>query len=123
VTIAHLLLALAALSGCSLQPAHDEGTKKPEDLKLEARKAWAECLFELDKVEAVRGRNLDDLNLGLSVARNQFMVDCLAATDAVISPELIEELGKYAANKRRLPSDLNLNSGTRKLPGDEPASR
>lgn len=123
VKIAHVLLALTALSGCSLKPAQDEGTAKLEDLKAEARKAWAQCLFELDKVEAIRGRNLDDLNLGGSVARNQFMIDCMATTDAVISPELLLEMSRYAANKERSPSNMNLNSGTRRLPGDKPPPR
>ncbi len=120
--IAHMLLAFTALSGCSLMPAQDEGIAKLKDLKAEARKAWAQCLFELDKVEAIRGRNLDDLNLGGSVARNQFMVDCLSADEA-LHPKLVVEMSRYAAKKGRLPNEMNLNSGTRKLPGDEPSPR
>ena len=116
--IAHMLMALTVLSGCSLKPAQEEGVVKLEELKVEARKAWAQCLFELDKVEAIRGRNLDDLNLGGSVARNQFMMDCLSAKQ-VLHPELVVEMSRYAGKKGRSPREMNLNSGTRKLPGDE----
>lgn len=117
--IAHMLIALTVLSGCDSKQAQTEEAIIPEGEK-EARKAWADCLFELDKIEAIRGRNLDDLNARGSVARNQFMVDCMAATEAVISPELIEEMSRYASSKASSPRDMNLNSGTRKLPGDEP---
>ena len=120
--VALLLLGLTALSACS-SGTDDRGVEKLEALKADARKAWANCLFELDKIEAIRGRNLDDLNVRGSIARNQFMVDCMATTDAIVSPELLAEMSRYAANTTRKPNDLNLTSGTRSLPGDEPPGR
>ena len=99
---AHLLLALTALSGCSYLAAEDEGA-----VKAEARKVWTQCLFELDKVEAIRGRNLDDLNRGGAVARNQFLMDCLATRD-VLSLEIVQEMSRYKANEGRTPSEMNL---------------
>lgn len=121
--IIQILFAFTALSGCEPRPVQVEEAVTPNDVKSHARKAWAKCLFELDKVEALRGRNLDDLNSSGAVARNQFMMDCFSATDATLTPELLEEMGRYAANNERSPSDTNLNSGTRKLPGDEPPAR
>lgn len=117
-----ILVALVVLSGCSkFAQKSDDATRSDE--KAQARKAWANCLFELDKVEAIRGRNLDDLNLGGSVARNQFLVDCMATTEGNLTPELISEMGNYAAKKDRRAIEMSLNTGTRALPGDEPAPR
>lgn len=112
-----ILAALAVLSGCSRPTPADDA--KTSDVKAQARTAWTRCLFELDKVEVIRGRNLDDLNLRGSVARNQFMMDCMSAAEATVTPELLLEMTSYAAKKERGPSDMNLNSGMRKLPGDE----
>ena len=80
----------------------------------DAKKAWAKCIFELDKVEAVRGRNLDDLDKGFSVARNQFMGDCLWAQHEEFTTEQMKEMSDYAATKQnRTPNDISLNNGKR----------
>lgn len=81
--------------------------------------AWWKCIFELDKIEAIRGRNLDDLDKGLTSARNQFMMDCMTANNAAIKFEHLSEMSTYlAAKEKRKPSDMTLNSGDRKLPED-----
>ena len=116
-----ILAAFAALSGCS----NVSNSKEAEtvDVDAQAREAWWRCVFELDKVEAIRGKNLDDLNTRGSVARNQFMMDCVTAEGATLTPELLQEMNEYAAQAGRAPTDISLNSGTRKLPGDESTAR
>ena len=116
-----ILAAFAVLSGCSnVTKANEENTA---DVDTQAREAWSRCVVELDKVEAVRGRNLDDLNARGSVARNQFMMDCITAEGATLTPELLEEMGRYAAQAGRAPTDMSLNSGTRKLSIDGSTAR
>lgn len=79
-----------------------------------ANAAWAKCTFELDKIEALRGRNLDDLDKGGSVARNQFLMNCLAVEGAGPTVDQISEMSTYAANKaKRSTNDVSLNSGER----------
>jgi len=92
------------LSACQASDNHEAAAKQ----------AWSKCLFELDKIEAVRGRNLDDLDKGGSVARNQFMMDCLAVEGAGPTLDQISEMSSYAvAKKNRSPSDMSLNNGKR----------
>ena len=82
--------------------------------KLGAKAAWASCLFELDKVEAIRGRNLDDLNKGGTNARNQFMMDCMWTHGQAPQLDQLRDMSEYLARtKDRLPGDLNLNNGKR----------
>lgn len=98
------LLSVFAISACHA-PNNDEAA---------AKRAWTKCLFELDKIEAARGRNLDDLDKGGSVARNQFMMDCLAVEDAGPTLDQISEMSSYAvAKKGRVLSDMSLNNGKR----------
>ena len=95
---------LAALSAC------DHTNSRAEDEK----KAWAYCLFELDKIEAIRGRNLDDLDKGNAVARNQFMMDCLWTKNAAPSLEHISDMGDYKGGAQsRSSHDISLNNGKR----------
>lgn len=74
----------------------------------ETQRFWDECNFELSKVEIVRGRNLDDLNNG-TIARNQFLVDCMASKTDQLPPYIIEDLTRYAKDKSRQPSDVTAN--------------
>lgn len=74
------------------------------------KKAWAECVFELDKIEIIHGRNLDDLDDGNTSARNQFMVDCLAARDAPAMGKM-GDFAKYLDGRdSRRPRDMMINS-------------
>ncbi len=99
-----MLLAAMAASACN-SPDSEEAT---------ARKAWAKCQFELDKIEAIRGRNLDDLDKGLSVARNQFMMDCLNVEFGSVTIDQVTEMSKYANDRKsRAPDDMSLNNGKR----------
>lgn len=99
-----LLAALLMLGACRFG-----GDAKPDP-----DRAWANCIFELDKVEAVRGRNLDDLDKGLTVARNQFMMDCLWTQHVELTKTQLDDMGNYAASKKdRAPTDVSLNSGKR----------
>lgn len=98
-----ILLAGIAVSACQW-PNQDKA----------ARQAWAKCIFELDKVEAIRGRNLDDLDKGGSIARNQFMMDCLAVERTGPTMEQLDEMSRYMTEKqKREPSDMSLNNGKR----------
>jgi hypothetical protein len=101
--------AALALTGCA----------KPEkDDKAEGQLAWRQCMFELDKIEAIRGRNLDDLNRGMGVARNQFLMDCMASRTSILLPEHLDDMMRYAAPARAKlspPAELNLNNGTKRL--------
>ena len=74
----------------------------------ETQRFWYECNFELSKVEIVRGRNLDDLNKG-TIARNQFLVDCMASKTTKLPMYVIEDLTRYAKDKSRQPSDITTN--------------
>ena len=85
--------------------------------------AWAKCIFELDKVEALRGRNLDNLDSGHTSARNQFLMDCMSANDAAIDFKHLDEMSRYLAGRDiRKPNQMTLNSGDRSLP-DETGGR
>jgi hypothetical protein len=104
--------ALSSLLLCSCEAK--DSTKFAYASKSD--EAWAECMFELDKIEAIRGRNLDDLNRGISVARNQFLVDCMSAKAAVISPDQFSDLGNYSGpsqSAQRNAADINLTNGRR----------
>lgn len=99
-----ILLAGIAVSAC----------QGPMNQDKAAKQAWTKCIFELDKVEAIRGRNLDDLDKGGTVARNQFMMDCLAVENAGPTMEQLVELNRYMTEKqKREPSDMSLNNGKR----------
>jgi hypothetical protein len=74
----------------------------------ETQRFWYECNFELSKVEIVRGRNLDDLNNG-TIARNQFLVDCMASKTPKLPLYIIEDLTRYAEDNSREPSDVTTN--------------
>ncbi len=74
----------------------------------ETQRFWDQCNFELSKVEIVRGRNLDDLNKG-TIARNQFLVDCMASKTPKLPSYIIEDLTRYAKDKSRQSSDVTTN--------------
>ena len=103
LTLAALLVALAGCHGKANNTATEEalGMSSP-------RKAWWQCKFELGKLEALHGRNLDDFNRGIAVAENQFLMDCMTSKDQPISPEMTDEMGKYASAKRN-PTDVRFN--------------
>ena len=82
-----------------------ETSPEPED----TQRFWDQCNFELSKVEIARGRNLDDLNKGIAVARNQFLVDCMASKTPKFLPHMMEDLSRYAKDKSRQPSDITTN--------------
>jgi hypothetical protein len=107
---AALAIFIASLSACSPdpdRPLHEN----PKDL------AWSKCIFELDKIEALRGRNLDDLDVGLTSARNQFLMDCMSAHDTAIDFKHLDEMSAYLAQRdKRAPGNMTLNSGDRSLP-------
>jgi hypothetical protein len=85
--------------------------------------SWSKCIFELDKIEALRGRNLDDLDAGYTSARNQFLTDCMAANDAAREFKHLDEMSRYLAGReKRKPNEMTLNSGDRSLP-DETGER
>lgn len=94
-----ILTSAIALNACTETTSVSDKTQK----------FWDECNFELSKIEIVRGRNLDDLNKGIVVARNQFLVDCMAAKTPEIPPYIQEDLVRYAADKSRQPSDVTAN--------------
>ena len=104
-----LFIAAIALSGCKPEPP------APGNTPLPSKVAWRNCLFELDKVEAIRGRNLNDLNRGSAVARNQFLMDCMGATADEITKDQLDEMAAYArqsdASKNTDPTSINLNNG------------
>jgi len=67
----------------------------------------------------MRGRNLDDFDIGITSARNQFMVDCMTALDVPITSRQTLEMSEYAAAKdKRKPGNMTLNSANRSLPED-----
>lgn len=63
-----------ASSACSDDPPHKSkvvgavtlGADEPLDQSF-SDLGWSKCIFELDKIEAIRGRNLDDLDAGTQV--------------------------------------------------------
>lgn len=84
---------------------------------------WAKCIFELDKIEALRSRNLDDLDVGQTSARNQFLMDCMSANDAAIDFKHLDEMSRYLVGRDKgKPNQMTLNSGDRSLP-DETGQR
>lgn len=101
-----LLWGTVVLASCS---ASDDKMKHTD-------RSWSKCIFELDKVEAIRGRNLDDLDNGYTSARNQFMMDCMASFGDAPTGKYFDELSKYKANLdgKHKPHDMTLNSGVRK---------
>ena len=113
-TVTLFLAMLMVVSGCSDKSSPEQALDQSgSDL------AWSKCIFELDKIEALRGRNLDDLDIGLSSARNQFMLDCMTAHDAPITVSQTLEMAKYAVDKeKRNAKNMTLNSGNRTLPED-----
>lgn len=101
-----VLVVATALAGCKPQAAASGNGLLPSKV------AWRKCLFELDKVEAIRGRNLNDLNRGSAVARNQFLMDCMGAMADELTWEQIDEMSEYAfRSKKSDPALLNLNNG------------
>ncbi|WP_298287132.1 hypothetical protein [Novosphingobium sp.] len=121
-TIAALMFALV-LSSCSPANAPDDpkkGQTTDPNAPLHSRNsdlAWSKCIFELVKIEATRGRNLDDLDKGHTSARNQFMMDCVTAQDAAVTSPQLDEMGRYLTQRdKRKPSDMTLNSGDRSMP-------
>lgn len=103
-SVAVLSAVLILVSGC-----HRNSSQGDPPLGLSApQKAWWECKLDLGKIEALRGRNLDDLNQGGAVARNQFLMDCMTAKDEPISLAMLDEMTKYAAIKRK-SSDVRFN--------------
>lgn len=122
-TIALLTIALA-LASCSPASVPDdapvaEATMDPNTPLHETKSdlAWSKCIFELDKIEAIRGRNLDDLDKGLTSARNQFMMDCVTAEDAVVTFPQLDEMNRYLTKRdQRKSADMTLNSGDRTMP-------
>jgi hypothetical protein len=124
-TIASLITALMLVS-CS--PASEADAPAPEPTidansplhKTASDLAWSKCIFELDKIEAIRGRNLDDFDRGITSARNQFMMDCITAQDAAVTFPQLDEMNRYLRQRdRRKPSDIMLNSGDRSMPKSE----
>lgn len=108
------MISLLALITSACQAETDSAAEAQLTKEKSAREAWAKCLFELDKIEAIRGRNLDDLNKGIAVARNQFMVDCLNVEKAGPTLEQLSEMSQYAAeSEKRASSDMSLNNGKR----------
>jgi hypothetical protein len=106
-------LALASCAPDPDRPLHEDA----RDL------AWSKCIFELDKIEALRGRNLDDLDNGHTSARNQFLMDCMSGNDAAIDFKHLDEMSRYLAGRdKRKPNEMTLNSGDRSLP-DETGER
>jgi hypothetical protein len=104
--------AALGLAACQMGEDVSSDTKIVDDANTS--KAWSECLFELDKVESIRGRNLDDLNKGQFIARNQFLVDCMSAKTPKFLPEHIRNMSTYAGGQpSRSPTDINLNNGRR----------
>lgn len=93
-----ILTSAIALNACTETPSASEDTQR----------FWDECNFELSKVEIVRGRNLDDLNNG-TIARNQFLVDCMASKTPQLPSYVIEDLTRYAKDKSRQSSDVTTN--------------
>lgn len=93
-----ILTSAIALNACTETSSVSDETKR----------FWYECNFELSKVEIVRGRNLDDLNNG-TIARNQFLVDCMASKTDQLPPYIIEDLTRYAKDKSRQPYDVTAN--------------
>jgi hypothetical protein len=91
-----ILTSAIALNACTETTSASDKTQR----------FWDECNFELSKVEIVRGRNLDDLNKGIAVARNQFLVDCMASKTPKFLPHMMEDLSRYAKDKSRQPSDI-----------------
>ena len=111
-------LMAVALSGCSKPEWFQTNSKEQKSNEIEAKVAWRQCVFELDKIEAIRGRNLDDLNKGLSVARNQFLMDCLASKTNELLHEQVMNMTKYASpaqSRSRSPDDISLNAGPPRL--------
>jgi hypothetical protein len=97
-----IILAVVFLAGCS----ESQGTPKDPSSK----QAWNDCKFELAKIEAIRGRNLDDLNRGIAVARNQFLNDCMATKNQSIPAGGVEDAAAYAAAANvRKPNEIRLN--------------
>ena len=94
-----ILTSAIALNACTKTPSASDDTAK----------FWHECNFELSKVEAVRGRNLDDLNKGIAIARNQFLVDCMISKTPKLLPYMMEDMSSYAKDKSRQPSDITSN--------------
>jgi len=94
-----ILISAIALNACTETTSVSDKTQK----------FWHECNFELSKVEIVRGRNLDDLNKGIAVARNQFLVDCMASKTTQLPSYIHEDLVRYAEDKSRQPSDVTAN--------------
>lgn len=94
-----IITSAIALNACT------ETTSAPD----KTQRFWDECNFELSKVEIIRGRNLDDLNKGIAVARNQFLVDCMASKTDQLPPYIIEDLTRYAKDKSRQSSDVTTN--------------
>lgn len=114
-----ILLAAVATSACqkadgSSVGAKDVATEDAAANDVVAKRAWAKCIFELDKIEATRGRNLDDLDKGGSVARNQFMMDCLNVEFGSVTMDQLDEMERYKSGRaKRSPSDMSLNNGKR----------
>lgn len=112
------IMTVLALTGCTPPSANDNippTSASAENDLLPTKVAWRKCQFELDKVEAVRGRNLDDLNRGMAVARNQFLMDCMGATADEMTKEQFDEMAAYArrsdASKNSDPTYTSLNNG------------
>jgi len=112
-----MALVLSSCSPASVPEAPATEAANDPDRPLHTTRsdlAWSKCIFELDKIEAIRGRNLDDLDKGLTSARNQFMMDCVTAQDAAVTFAQIDEMNRYLAQRdERKPADMTLNSGDR----------
>ena len=128
--IAALSLASCSKFGAQPTPEDSGSSSTPEEAQevplgqTPTTLAWSKCIFELDKVEAIRGRNLDDLDKGRTVARNQFILDCLTAHDSAVTWQQTDEMFLYARDKaNRKPSDVTLNSGNRTMPKLEDVQR
>lgn len=97
---------LAILSGCS----ESTGTSKDSLGLPRSKQAYYECKFDLAKIEAIRGRNLDDLNRGVAIARNQFLADCMAAKNQFIPDGGLEDQMAYTGKTQgRKPNEIRLN--------------
>lgn len=111
--IVAIFLGSILLSACNAKAENTTESKTKENGHVDEL-AWSKCLFELDKIEAIRGRNLDDLDKGDSIARNQFMMDCLATLREFPTFEQLEDMGRYKASKMtRNANDISLNNGKR----------
>lgn len=107
VIFAALLLVVSGCHGKQKTTASEE----PLGMSL-PKQAWWECKFELGKLEALRGRNLDDLNQRGAVAASQFLMDCMTSKNQPILPEMLDEMGKYKSAKR-IPTDVRFNRASK----------